>query len=145
MDGCDGWREIKSVLQFSSYFVRIYSMYICTYIDCKKLKPTFRWVSKFDVQLGVGEHHFQNYPMCESFQIFSSKLVFFLFVLIGFIRVFVNLKNLFCCEKVRKLAPTVFTNGMDRWDGRSKMSFYILHTMQASRTCIYILGYILNS
>ena len=38
-------------------------MYIPTYIDNKKLSPTFLWVSKFDVKLGVGEQNFQNYPM----------------------------------------------------------------------------------
>ena len=58
-DGMDGMgRGIKSVLQCSSYFVGIYLRYIPTYIDNKKLSPTFLWVSKFDVKLGVGEHNF---------------------------------------------------------------------------------------
>ena len=57
----DGWmgRNIKSVLQCSSYFVGIYIRYISTYIDNKKLYPTILWVSKFDVKLGVGEQNFK--------------------------------------------------------------------------------------
>ena len=55
-------------------------MYICTNIDTKKLSPTFLWVSKFDVKLGVGEHHFRNYLIYVSFEIFGSKLAFFLSV-----------------------------------------------------------------
>ena len=43
------------------------------------MSPTFLWVSKFDVNLGVGEHHFQNYHIHVSFQIWGSKVVFFLF------------------------------------------------------------------
>ena len=45
MDGWDGmgW-GIKSVLQFSSYFVGIYIRYIPTYTCNKKLPPTFLWV-----------------------------------------------------------------------------------------------------
>ena len=66
MDGLDGW-GIKSVLQFSSYFVGIYIRYIPTYTYNKKLPPTFLWVLKFDFKLGVGEHHFQNYTMYVSF------------------------------------------------------------------------------
>ena len=69
MDGMDGWMGwgIKSVLQFSSYFVGIYIRYIPTYTYNKKLPPTFLWVLKFDFKLGVGEHHFQNYTMYVSF------------------------------------------------------------------------------
>ena len=51
-----GWvdgRYIKSVLQFSSHLVGIYIKYIPTYTRNKKLSPTFLWVSKFDVKLGV--------------------------------------------------------------------------------------------
>ena len=54
-------------------------MYICTYINNKKLSPRFSWVSKFDVKLGVGEYHFRNYPMYVSFQIFGSKSCLFSF------------------------------------------------------------------
>ena len=56
-----GWmgRNIKSVLQCSSYFVGIYIRYIPTYIDNKKLYPTFLCVSKFDVKLGVGVKFFK--------------------------------------------------------------------------------------
>ena len=69
-------------------------MYICTYIDNKKLSPTFLWVSKFDVKLGVGVHHFQNYPMYVSFQIFGSKSrLFFFSFLMKFSHFFQNLKN----------------------------------------------------
>ena len=60
--GWMGWmdgRNIKSVLQYSSYFVGIYIRYIPTYIDNKKLSPTFLWVSKFDVKLGVGVKSFK--------------------------------------------------------------------------------------
>ena len=39
----------------------------------QKLSPTFLWVSKFDVKLGVGEFNFRNYPIYVSFQIFGSK------------------------------------------------------------------------
>ena len=56
--GWDGW-GIKSVLQFSSYFVGIYIRYIPTYTCNKKLPPTFLWVSKFDVKLGVGVKNFK--------------------------------------------------------------------------------------
>ena len=62
-DGWDGmgWmgRNIKSVLQCSSYFVGIYIRYIPTYIDNKKLYPTFLCVSKFDVKLGVAVKNFK--------------------------------------------------------------------------------------
>ena len=64
--GVDG-RNTKSVLQFSLYFVGIYTMYMYACIYSQKLSPTFLWVSKFDVKLGVGEHNFQNYPMYVSF------------------------------------------------------------------------------
>ena len=50
------------------YFIYIYS---------RKLSQTFLWISKFDVKLRVGKNHFRNYPICVSFQIFGSKLVFF--------------------------------------------------------------------
>ena len=75
-----GWTdgtEIKSVLEFSSYFVGIQIRYIPTYTCDKKLPPTFLWVLKFDVKLGFGEHNFRNYPMYVSFQIFGSKSCLF--------------------------------------------------------------------
>ena len=53
-------------------------VYIFTYIDNKTLSLGSLWVSKFDLKLGVGEHHFRNYPMYVSFQIFGSKFVIFL-------------------------------------------------------------------
>ena len=37
-------------------------MYACTQIDNKKLSPTFLWVLKFDVKLGVGEQNFTVEP-----------------------------------------------------------------------------------
>ena len=43
----------------------------------EKLSPTFLWVSKFDVKLWLGEHHFRNYSISLNFQIFGSKLVIF--------------------------------------------------------------------
>ena len=53
-DGWMGWmgRKIKSVLQFSSYFVGIQFMYRCTYIHVQSLSPTLLWVWKFDLKLG---------------------------------------------------------------------------------------------
>ena len=76
-----GWDEmgrgIKSVLQFSSYFVGIQIMFIPTYTFDKKLLPTFLWVLKFDVKLGFGEHNFRNYTRYVSFQIFGSKSCLF--------------------------------------------------------------------
>ena len=53
MDGSVDGRGIKFFLQCASNFVGIYKMYICTYIHTKKLSPTFLWVSKFHVKLGV--------------------------------------------------------------------------------------------
>ena len=58
--GWTGGTEIKSVLEFSSYFVGIQIRYIPTYTCDKKFPPTFLWVSKFDVKLRVGEDYFQN-------------------------------------------------------------------------------------
>ena len=52
MDGWDG-QNIKSVLQFSLYFVCISIMYITTYICSQNLSPTFLWVLKFDVNLVI--------------------------------------------------------------------------------------------
>ena len=52
VDGWDGW-GIKSVLQFSLYFVCIYILYLTSYICSQNLSPTSLWVSKFDVKLGV--------------------------------------------------------------------------------------------
>ena len=49
----DGRTEIKSVLRFSLYFVRIQIMYISTYMCHQNLSPTFLLVSKFYVKLGV--------------------------------------------------------------------------------------------
>ena len=46
----DGWTVIKSVLQFSLYFVRIQISYISIYICHQNLSPIFLWVSKFDVK-----------------------------------------------------------------------------------------------
>ena len=57
MDGMG--RGIKSVLQYSSYFVGIQIRYIPTYIDNKKLYPTFLYISKFDVKLGVAIKNFK--------------------------------------------------------------------------------------
>ena len=54
-------------------------MYICTYIDNKKFSPTFLWVSKFDVKLGVGEDIFRKYTMYVSFQKISFKSRLFLY------------------------------------------------------------------
>ena len=65
-------------------------MYICTYIDRKKLSPRFLWVLKFDVKSGVGEHHFRNYPTYESFQILGSKSCLFFFFFIEFSHFFEN-------------------------------------------------------
>ena len=45
-------RNIKSVLQFSLYFVGIQIMYVSTYICNQNLSPTFLWVSKFGIKLG---------------------------------------------------------------------------------------------
>ena len=76
-------------------------MCIVTYIYTQKMSQTFSWILKFDVKLGVGEHHFWNYTMYVSFQIFGSKLVtFFVF---NWISVFIeNLKNVFCHWKLKK-------------------------------------------
>ena len=44
------------------------------------MRPTFLWVSKFDVKLGSGDHEFWNYNTHVSFEIFGSKSLFFKFV-----------------------------------------------------------------
>ena len=54
-----------------------YIEHVYIYVYNQKLLPTILWVSKFDVKSGMGEHHFRNYPMNVSFQIFGSKLVKF--------------------------------------------------------------------
>ena len=41
------------------------------------MPPTFLWVLKFDVKLGVGNDHFRNYHIHMSFQIWGSKSRFF--------------------------------------------------------------------
>ena len=58
----DGWvgRGIKSVLQFSLYFVCIQIMYITSCICTQKLSPTFLWVSKFDVKLECLDFNFKT-------------------------------------------------------------------------------------
>ena len=43
----------------SSYSVGIYIRYIPTYTCNKNLSPTFLWVSKFDVKLGVWVKNFK--------------------------------------------------------------------------------------
>ena len=57
MDGMG--RNIKGVLQFCSYFEGTQIMYTCTYMYPQKLSPTFLWVSKFDVKLGVVVKNFK--------------------------------------------------------------------------------------
>ena len=72
--GWDG-TVIKSVLQFYSYIVGIHNtipMYISTYIGIKKMSPTFLWVSKFDVNLGV-KSKFSKSLCVGDFSIFGSK------------------------------------------------------------------------
>ena len=71
-------------------------MYTCAYIDTKKLSPSFLWVSKFDVKLGVAEHYFRNYRKHVSFQIFGSKLVIFDFD----DRMVLFLKSIRCFENI---------------------------------------------
>ena len=78
-------------------------MYIWTYIDSKKLSPRFLWVSKFEVKLGVGEHHFRNYPMYVIFQILGSKSRFFIFYFyLSLAFFFENLKNVFSNAYLKK-------------------------------------------
>ena len=59
-------------------------MYVCAYMDIEKISPRFLLVSKFDVKLVVGEHHFRNYHIYVIFQIFGSKRILFFLFLIQF-------------------------------------------------------------
>ena len=129
-------RGIKSVLQFSLYFVGIQIMSISARICNIKLSPTFLWVSKFDVKFGLEGKNFQN-PYRQVTFIFCGLKVHFL-----------NTRT--CCNfgnHTRTQAPTVslrgsgqiytrgpkvrvygWMDGWDGWDGISKVSFNFLHT-----------------
>ena len=63
--GWMGWMDGISKVSFNVlHSLWVYRTFIYLLICIfKKLSPTFVWVSKFDVKLGVGEHHFRNYPM----------------------------------------------------------------------------------
>ena len=65
-------RSRKVPLNFFELCGHLELVYIYLYTK-QKLSPTFLWVSKFDVKLGVGEYNFRNYPTYVSFQIFRSK------------------------------------------------------------------------
>ena len=92
MGPVEGWMDGRSKMSFN--VLRTSWVYrACIYLqkNIQKLSPTFLWVSKFDVKLRVGVHHFRNYPRYVSFQIFGSKSrLFFLFEFSYF---FLNLKN----------------------------------------------------
>ena len=66
-------RGIKSVLQFSLYFVGIQIMYMYTCIYSRKLSPTFLWLSKFDVKLGVVVKNF-NITISKPLSFFGLKV-----------------------------------------------------------------------
>ena len=59
-DGMDGmgYQKCPSIF-FILCIISIYNMYICTYIDNRKLSPTFLWVSKFVVKLGFVVKNFK--------------------------------------------------------------------------------------
>ena len=86
------------------------NMYICTYIHNKKLSSTLICISKFDVKLGVGEHHFRYYPMYVSNQIFGFESHFFSFCfsLHPFI-CFKILKVFFPMQNFKKLGSKLVT------------------------------------
>ena len=67
------------------------------------MSPTFLWVSKFHVKLGVGDPYFRNYHMYVSFQIFGSKIVIFFYFLIKFIRFIAIFKNVICNVELKKV------------------------------------------
>ena len=61
-----GWTEYQK--RPSIFFILCgYIDHVYVYLYNQKLSPTFLWVSKFDVKLGVGEHNFQKYAMFVSF------------------------------------------------------------------------------
>ena len=66
----DGMGEKKCPSIFFILCTYIEHVFLYAYIDNKNLSPTFLLVSKFDVKLGSGEHH---YPIYVNFQIFGSK------------------------------------------------------------------------
>ena len=76
----DRWDGISKVSFNFLYTLYIYRTCICTYIDNRKFSPSFLWVSKVNVKLGMGEQNFRDYPMNVSFLIFGSKSCLFLFV-----------------------------------------------------------------
>ena len=65
----------KCPLIFFILCTQIDKVYIYLYTK-KKLSPTFLWVSKFDVKLGVEVKIFKFEWVCD-FSIFGSKLVIF--------------------------------------------------------------------
>jgi len=94
--GWDGWDGmgwgIKSVLQFSLYFVCIYILYLTSYICSQNLSPTSLWVSKFDVKLGV---------VIKIFKITAGRW-FFIFWPKSSLFFFTSRWEAFFCEKLKK-------------------------------------------
>ena len=114
MDEMDGWMDGMGVSKVSlnvlhTFWVSI-TCSICTYIYI--VKNFHQHYFGFQILMscwgwGMGEHHFQNYTMFVSFQIFGSKLV--IYFLIEFIRFFENLKNVFCHYKFQKIGTKLVT------------------------------------
>ena len=55
--GETGYQNFPSIFFILCGYIKY--VYIYLYIYTKKLSPIFLWVSKFDVDLGIGEHIFQ--------------------------------------------------------------------------------------
>ena len=78
-----GYKKCPSMFFIlSEYIEHVYN----TYIDTKKLSPRFLWVSKFDVKLGMGEHHFRNYPMYVIFKYLVPNLSFLISMIAGVLK-----------------------------------------------------------
>ena len=75
LDGLDGISKVSFKILHTMWVYRL-SIYLLIH-EKKKLSPTFLWVSKFDIKLGVGEHDFRNYHIYVTFQIFGSKSRYF--------------------------------------------------------------------
>ena len=94
------WSVGTSNFLYTLYMYRTF-IYVRLYI----LKNYNQYSYGFCFLMSIwGGHHFRNYNMCVSFEIFGSKLVIFdfddLLVFWKFIRLFENFENLFCRAKL---------------------------------------------
>ena len=111
-DGIHGWMVGISIVSFTfphTFFVCTTCTFVHTYIDNKTLPPTFLWVSKFDVKLGLWETIFSKLLYVREFSniLFQTCHFFFLF-LVELSHFLKTSKTFFAMKNWKKMVPNLF-------------------------------------